>query len=113
MYEVFSFYFISINHATYLCRQNVTAYTVTVGTYYLSSSTNPGISYSARELIWHPKYDARQIHYDIGLIRLNDWIFFITKRIEVIPLVSVYNIPTKEIAIVTGWGKLSVSLSTI
>ncbi|XP_076303584.1 chymotrypsin-2-like isoform X2 [Lasioglossum baleicum] len=92
-------------HCVY--KQNAIDYTVTVGTYYLSSSTNPGISYPAKELIWHPKYNKEQYHYDIGLIRLNDWILFINKRIELVPLASVYNITSNEIAIITGWGRLS------
>ncbi|XP_076641108.1 chymotrypsin-2-like [Halictus rubicundus] len=88
-------------------RQDVTKYEVIVGTYYLSSSTNPGVSYSAKQLIWHSGYDSQLLRNDIGLIRLNDRISFNTSRIEPIPLASVDYVAPNTNAVVTGWGKLS------
>nr|XP_033342116.1 chymotrypsin-2-like [Megalopta genalis] len=92
--------------------ESVSDIEVVVGTYTLPL-WKPAIKYSPRKLIWHAHYNPQKDFLnDIGLIWLTKNIPF-TENIQPIRLPSVNRDATGEKAVITGWGRLSVSLSTI
>ncbi|XP_054015356.1 chymotrypsin-2-like [Hylaeus anthracinus] len=84
-------------------KRSANTMTVVVGTNYLKHN---GDIYNVDKLIWHNGYCYKLIINDIGLIRVNKKIV-LSETVQPIRLAPVFDIPSGEVAVVTGWGRLS------
>lgn len=87
------------------CRENVSKITIFVGS---TKIEKPRAIYEADVLIWHKNYDSKNYSNDIGLIRVKENITY-DEYVQPITLGSKYDVAPGETAVVTGWGRLSVS----
>ena len=83
--------------------------TVVVGTTNLSGG---GTEYRAQRVIVHPNFNLNSLTGDIGLIEVKGQITF-SSKVRAIHLPSSDISKANQAVVVSGWGKVSVSIKNV
>lgn len=75
-----------------------------------SWKTHGGEMYDVKECYVHPRYVSKTKTNDVGLVRLYSPLRFSARVLPIRLVAREARLPANEPAIVSGWGKLKVSL---